>query len=196
MSADDGLDDLLNDLEEALVAPSSTARAPAASKPAEAPPQRETKTKEDESLDDLLEDLLDEDIPVVKCAVPRPAQVDAAAAGAVAQCKGTKCSPVFLAGADTECGQGSHAQRRACDHLRCTKCDFAVLRFLNVTWKPEVDYLFFRNNMPDKAKLATSLGRKSGTASYCCQCSWRSADQGKVSTVAEDTELRWVCGGH
>ena len=51
---------------------------------------------------------------------------------------------------------------RTCDRLRCTSCDFRVEHFDDYEWHGSVDYLFFRNNMPDFKKISTKLRRKAG----------------------------------
>jgi hypothetical protein len=86
------------------------------------------------------------------------------------------------------------AEARACSKLRCTKCDFAVARFEGFEWKSDVDYLFFRNNHPEAAKLKTSLKLNHGRAAYCCQCSWTSAVSSSTAAVGRD--VRWVCAQH
>jgi hypothetical protein len=86
------------------------------------------------------------------------------------------------------------AEARACSKLRCTKCDFAVARFEGFEWKSDVDYLFFRNNHPEAAKLKTNLKLNHGRAAYCCQCSWTSAVSSSSAPVGRD--VRWVCAQH
>jgi hypothetical protein len=86
------------------------------------------------------------------------------------------------------------SEARACSKLRCTKCDFAVARFEGCEWKADVDYLFFRNNHPEAAKLKTCLKLNHGHVAYCCQCSWTSASSGCVTPVGRD--VRWVCSQH
>jgi hypothetical protein len=83
---------------------------------------------------------------------------------------------------------------RACSKLRCTKCDFAVARFDGFEWKANVDYLFFRNNHPETAKLKTCLKLHHGSVAYCCQCSWTTAAINSVTPVGRD--VRWVCSQH
>ena len=39
--------------------------------------------------------------------------------------------------------------------LRCSKCDFRVVRFDDQRWSDSVDYMFFRNFMGNLAKLRT-----------------------------------------
>lgn len=46
--------------------------------------------------------------------------------------------------------------------LRCTRCDFRVLRFRGRRWAPAVDYMFLRNYMPEAHKLQEMLARADG----------------------------------
>lgn len=78
---------------------------------------------------------------------------------------------------------GSSESRNATG-LRCTKCDFRVLRFLDGAWSPDADYMFFRNFMPNIAKLETKLVPTDGGCAYACQCSWASAELGAPHGVA------------
>ena len=39
---------------------------------------------------------------------------------------------------------------RCCDRLLCLNCDLAALSFDDVRWDGTADYLFLRNNYPDK----------------------------------------------
>ncbi len=64
---------------------------------------------------------------------------------------------------------------RPCSHLRCTSCDFEVLRWADAAWTSDAEYMFFRNNMPSRAKLESRLTRSEGSSAYCCQCSWVTA---------------------
>lgn len=102
---------------------------------------------------------------------------------------------------------------RTCDALRCTKCDFSVIRIKDMRWTDACDYLFFRNFYPDQAKLKANLRAAKGASpaspppaerrlltarflagmcSYACQCTWRSTDS--LDMVGSD--IRWTCGGH
>jgi len=46
----------------------------------------------------------------------------------------------------------------ACDSLRCTDCNFEVLCFHAQAWEEStMDYMFLRNNAPDRAKLGARL---------------------------------------
>ncbi|KAF4022460.1 hypothetical protein G4228_014291 [Cervus hanglu yarkandensis] len=84
--------------------------------------------------------------------------------------------------------------KRACDHLRCTACDFLVESYDDCRWDKSCDYLFFRNNMPEFHKLKTKLVKKKGTRAYACQCSWRTVEE--LTDLQTDHQLRWVCGKH
>ena len=46
---------------------------------------------------------------------------------------------------------------RCCDRLRCTACDFDVLRFDEKEWAADVDYMFLRNCVPNTEKLSHKL---------------------------------------
>lgn len=61
---------------------------------------------------------------------------------------------------------------RACSSLRCTACDFDVLRFPGRAWDRGVDYMYFRNHMPNTTLLGAKLLPTAGAAAYCCQCAW------------------------
>ena len=51
-----------------------------------------------------------------------------------------------------------------------------VLFFPAKRWMSDVDYMFFRNSMPNIDKLKIKLGKTTDDSSdygaYCCQCSW------------------------
>jgi hypothetical protein len=86
----------------------------------------------------------------------------------------------------------------ACDRLRCLQCNFEVsltlsipylpfshhlivcchqiLQFQDHEWDSQVDYMFFRNNVPNVEKLSVRLLSSQGTVAYCCQCTWRSIE--------------------
>lgn len=79
-----------------------------------------------------------------------------------------------------------------CSNIRCVKCDFKCLMFENKEWK-DVDYLFFRNFMPNVVDLEKRLKDSKNSISTCCQCSWITVTR---RTSINDTELKWVCSGH
>ncbi|KAI3361259.1 hypothetical protein L3Q82_012926 [Scortum barcoo] len=126
-----------------------------------------------EDIDALLEDLLEEDYsdsPQLKTKhFPKETQ-------------GEKKLPSQSGG------------RKSCDQLRCTSCDFRVLMFDDFEWDSSCDYLFLRNNMPDRQKLRAKLRKRRGSRAYACQCSWFSTLE--PTDLRDRPELRWVCGKH
>ena len=112
---------------------------------------------------DLLDDLLDD----LDCVGPkvggvgenngnrsssgnqRHGELGGGGAGAQSGCSTRKCFPVCLAGSRDEHGI---SPGRGCDNLRCTKCDFEVVRVADRRWKDDVEYLFFRNFYPNLEK--------------------------------------------
>lgn len=80
--------------------------------------------------------------------------------------------------------RGSGVESRNATGLRCTKCDFRVLRFLDSAWSNDADYMFFRNFMPNVAKLESKLVPSDGGCAYACQCSWSSAELGAPHGVS------------
>ena len=43
------------------------------------------------------------------------------------------------------------------DHLLCLKCMCEVVRFENVVWTKDADYIFFRNFWPDGDRLCEKM---------------------------------------
>ncbi|XP_078108167.1 cilia- and flagella-associated protein 418 isoform X2 [Sander vitreus] len=84
--------------------------------------------------------------------------------------------------------------RKSCHQLRCTSCDFRVLMFDDCEWDMSCDYLFLRNNMPDRQKLRAKLKKRRGLRAYACQCSWFSTSE--PTDLRDQPQLRWVCGKH
>lgn len=78
-----------------------------------------------------------------------------------------RCFQVFLvsAGGDARIGYSSASDPQVgCFALRCLECDFIVEQFENACWPapPAVEYLFFRNRMPDRDALSQKLTRSAG----------------------------------
>ncbi|XP_034003998.1 protein C8orf37 homolog [Trematomus bernacchii] len=147
-----------------------------------------------DDIDALLEELLEEDY-----SDSPPRKAEAAPKGPEekklsSQSGGRKCCPVFVGGSSVTNGVGTATSKRSCDQLRCTSCDFRVLMFDDCEWDPSCDYLFFRNNMPERQKLGSRLRRRRGQRSYACQCSWISASE--AADLRGRPQLRWVCGKH
>lgn len=163
------VDDLLNELEDRV----------------EARANPRIRTAEDEDVDALLNDVYSDAIPAAQSGlrVAPSSVVGRGGCAAVAStdgawggpgavlAAGSRCNPVYLS--TGEAGSGRPAGgRSACDALRCTGCDFAVLAFPSSAWLPATGYLFFRNHMPDRAKLASGYAHAPGSAAYACQCGW------------------------
>ncbi|XP_041376526.1 protein C8orf37 homolog [Gigantopelta aegis] len=104
-----------------------------------------------------------------------------------------RCFPIYLGGASFVMGQGSAFNKKTCNKLRCTSCDFRVITFDNFKWDRNTDYLFLRNNVPEFQKLKSKLVSKKGYRSYCCQCTWKSVQD---LEELKYSELKWVCGKH
>lgn len=113
-----------------------------------------------------------------------------------------RCKYVYVGnGTGTDTITSPPSNGRICTTLRCTNCDFSLIRWNHKVWfdsitSPQrnivgsnsnnskdsednitdnyVDYLFLRNNMPSKPKLETKLVDKPNGTAYCCQCSWLS----------------------
>lgn len=78
-----------------------------------------------------------------------------------------------------------------CKNLQCINCDHIVLRFPDRKWASNVDYLFLRNNYPNK--VDTRLVPSPGFCAFCCQCTFKDTD--KLVRLGH-FESDWVCRGH
>ncbi|KAM7421612.1 hypothetical protein PAMA_015657 [Pampus argenteus] len=200
---EDDLDDLLDEVEKRFcrnVSVASSARVD--SKEAgkhEKDKRKHSATKPEkpissitEDIDSLLEELMEEDYNnPTNTKTPEGPQVEKKLSS---QSGGRKCCPVFVGGSSVTNGVGTATSKRSCDQLRCTSCDFRVLMFDDCEWDLSCDYLFLRNNMPDRHKLRAKLRKRSGSRAYACQCSWFSALE--PTDLQNQAELRWVCGKH
>mmetsp|Transcript_18742 Transcript_18742/g.45028 ORF Transcript_18742/g.45028 Transcript_18742/m.45028 type:complete len:197 (+) Transcript_18742:278-868(+) len=188
------LDDLLEDLELETQSPPGSRRASKLS-PAPKPPTKagDSYSKAKRDVDDLLDDLDDvlaDDSPHVPSEpTPAPSQATDSTEPVVASTG--KCFPVYIGGSKDEQGL---TPGRACDRLRCTKCDFEVKRWENIAWSESCDYLFFRNFFPDGEKLSKNMVKTKGSCGYACQCTWKSASE--LTALQKSPEMRWVCSGH
>ncbi|XP_059195215.1 cilia- and flagella-associated protein 418 [Centropristis striata] len=148
-----------------------------------------------DDIDALLEELLEDDdsdsTQIKTEQFPKGTQAEKKLSS---QSGGRKCCPVFVGGSAVTNGVGTATSKRACDQLRCTSCDFRLLMFDDCEWDLSCDYLFFRNNMPDRQKLRAKLKRRRGFRAYACQCSWFSTSA--PTELREQPQLRWVCGKH
>jgi len=76
------------------------------------------------------------------------------------------------------------------DGFLCTACDHEVLRIDGHIWRTDVEYMFFRNTYPNAQKLRKRMAPQRGCSGYCCQCSWKAAEDGaELLDIAEG--LRW-----
>jgi len=126
-------------------------------------------------------------------AVPRRAAPTAGPSGQRASV--SRCFPLRVGGTGCTLGLCTPVRKETvCDNLRCTKCDFRVMRFPDREWTDAVDYMFFRNNVPDEERLSKQLRPRRGCAAYCCQCCWVSVVDAEVIAVGSQLD-RWVCGG-
>ncbi|XP_070692208.1 cilia- and flagella-associated protein 418 [Pempheris klunzingeri] len=148
-----------------------------------------------EDMDALLEEFLEEDYsdsPQLKTEqFPKGTQGERKL---LSQSGGRKCCPVFVGGSSVTNGVGTATSKRSCDQLRCISCDFRVLMFDDCEWDLSCDYLFLRNNMPDRQKLRAKLKKRRGFRAYACQCSWISTVE--PTDLRDQPRLRWVCGKH
>ncbi|XP_039974062.1 protein C8orf37 homolog [Xiphias gladius] len=209
MDDDDDLDELLDEVEKKFcrdvsVASSARGVSSEAGKRGKTTdgPRKHSATKPEEpvrsiteDIDALLEELLEEDrgnSPQPKSEpFPKGPQVEKKPSS---QSGGRKCCPVFLGGSSVTNGVGTATSKRSCDQLRCTSCDFRVLTFDDCEWDLSCDYLFLRNNTPDRQKLGAKLKKRKGVRAYACQCSWFSSSE--PTDLRDQPQLRWVCGKH
>jgi len=72
-----------------------------------------------------------------------------------------KCSVVYLGGSQAKVGKYPRLSRtaylrktihlfRCCNKLMCSECDLMIVIFNDFRWRQSADYLFLRNNYPDK----------------------------------------------
>jgi hypothetical protein len=68
-----------------------------------------------------------------------------------------------------------------------------VLCFEGRRWADDVDYMFFRNCVPNRDKLLSKLVSESvdvaNNCAYCCQCSWINAQVLEIVTARCSAEL-------
>ncbi|KAG2382155.1 hypothetical protein C9374_005357 [Naegleria lovaniensis] len=105
-----------------------------------------------------------------------------------------KCSTVFIGNHSDSLGINSFTTFKRCNDLRCMKCDFKVAIFDGKKWKPDVNYLFFRNNYPDTVKKGFEEKDFPDFSSYCCQCTWISVNE--RTNLKNLPSINWYCGGH
>lgn len=161
------------------------------------------KTMDD--IDDLL-NMIDDESPSAAVVHPRPSGRPSYTASNTSAAlafrtdefhvsTGTKkCSTLMLGGERAKRGVNTaFAAQTVCGNLRCNECDFTVVQFMGKTWSSSVDYMFFRENMPNEAKLRARMDSSPDSAAYACQCKWLSID---VATRADMCRVKWCCAGH
>jgi hypothetical protein len=111
--------------------------------------------------------------------------------GALAPANGpvTKCGHIFVGGTQLPAGCATDVNNPFfCSNLFCISCDHMVVRFADRRWKPSTDYLFLRNNYPER--VHENLVRAPRWCAYCCQCTFRSENQLKKLPLYSGN---WVC---
>lgn len=155
--------------------------------------------KKDQSkneLDDLLDMFSDEDNKSVAI-YPLSLKADTSSANNTRsefQAGGTKkCLQVLMNGGHCSRGLSTAFSSRVCSNLRCNECDFTVVQFPGKKWDSTADYMFFRENTPNEAKLRAKMEVVSGFAAYACQCKWLSINS---LTRVDQCRVKWSCAGH
>ena len=154
------LDDLLQDLEDELGSrgsrkPQIRTTIEAAVNDRAQPRKVEKDSGANVDVDSLLEDL-DTVSPIEKGLKGARIAEAPPASGAVdsSHLRKGKCFSIYIGGGRAPQGLGPNC---ACDRLRCSKCDFDVLKCCDQAWSSTCDYLFLRNFFPDKSKLKERL---------------------------------------
>ncbi|XP_060556550.1 cilia- and flagella-associated protein 418-like [Ruditapes philippinarum] len=180
----DDIDDLLDEVEDKFVKKSKP------EKKSTLPKVRPTRRRpEDDEMDKLIEDICGENEPEIECnSVTKVPGKTSQSRPAV-----TKCFPLCIGGSSVSKGHGNSVNKRSCDMLRCTSCDFKVASFDDFDWDSSTDYLFLRNNAPDFERLKSNLSRRKGYRAYCCQCSHIAVN---TLTDVKHLQVKWVCGQH
>ncbi|XP_052817557.1 cilia- and flagella-associated protein 418-like [Mya arenaria] len=175
----DDIDDLLDEVEHKFVkAKTKTVIS-----------RKSSRKKSDDEMDDIINDI---------CGDPHAPEESNATKSAQSKTSQTrpklsKCFPVFIGGAADPQGYGNTVNKRSCNKLRCTSCDFLVASFDNFTWDRTTDYLFLRNNSPDFNRLKSKLVSKRGWRAYCCQCCHQAVDR---LTDTQTLSVKWACTSH
>ncbi|XP_019964668.1 cilia- and flagella-associated protein 418 [Paralichthys olivaceus] len=203
MDDDEDLDELLDEVEKKFcrnVSVAASARGGGTSEPGGARRLRnpvEQISSITEDIDELLEELVDEHGGFHQSEREKLPKEPRAEQKPPSQSGGRKCCPVFVGGCSVTNGVGTATSKRSCDQLRCISCDFRVLMFDDCEWDSSCDYLFLRNNVPDRQKLRAKLKKRRGFRAYACQCSWFSSSSSSEPTdLRVQPQLRWVCGKH
>ncbi|XP_007572965.1 cilia- and flagella-associated protein 418 [Poecilia formosa] len=199
---DDDLDELLDEVEKKFCSKASAASSGVRRSKDENKQEKWSaakcephKSSVSEDIDALLEELLEDDYDSSPQSKGEQfSKREQAEKKLSSQSAGRKCCPVFIGGSSVTNGVGTATSKRSCDQLRCNSCDFRVLMFDDSEWDPSCDYLFLRNNVPDRHKLQAKLKKRKGLRAYACQCNWFSSSE--TTDLRNQPQLRWVCGKH
>mmetsp|Transcript_25575 Transcript_25575/g.57358 ORF Transcript_25575/g.57358 Transcript_25575/m.57358 type:complete len:299 (-) Transcript_25575:109-1005(-) len=112
-----------------------------------------------------------------------------------------RCKTLFLGTSLAELRHPCFGKETACPHMRCTSCDFEVMRVPDRAWTAETSYLSLRLHVPNLLKLEPILLDAPGKCAYACQCSWKTVDKTERVTFMETASdcgksLKWRCAGH
>lgn len=103
-----------------------------------------------------------------------------------------KCREIYIGGVSVEPGITIFPDEpHFCSNLSCVSCDHIVLRFPNSRWAEETDYLFLRNNYPNR--VDGNLIVAPGWCAFCCQCTFKA--EKKLQRLSPFSS-NWVCRGH
>ena len=173
------VDDLLAELDAELAAPSAKGTGQGAAqqqrRQRERTPGNAVTITTGDDIDALLADL-DAAEPMARPKQPVPPSN--------ASSKSSAAAASSVAGVSFPSRGGSSSMGEHVSGLRCSKCDFRVLRFVDSLWADDADYMFFRNHMPDVRKLQAKMQSRDGFCAYACQCSWASAELGAPHGVS------------
>ncbi|KAK8383462.1 hypothetical protein O3P69_015734 [Scylla paramamosain] len=167
----DDIDELLDEVEDSLSHDSNTS----------SPNMMVSESVKTDDLKDLLDDIDEQphtDLPEH----PSSQSIDG------------RCNSPLLAGISVPPGISTGVTQRACDRLRCLKCDMMVVTIDGFCWSDTIDYLFLRNNYPDMDRLCARLEPQRVGRAYACQCQHCSLTEPTNLACLEG--IQWVCGGH
>lgn len=207
--ADDDIDELFDAVEKRLSRMKVGMQENGTEIKAKSSGPNNARSKASEALDlsDILDDLTDDED-----AIRRQRSTKGRANSTVTDAKSTsklplrkensqpstmaasKCFQVFLGGSSSETGLSTTVNKRSCNRLRCSDCDFVVSFFDNHQWLPSTDYLFLRNNMPEYDRLRPKLIYKMDYRAYACQCKWKTVNE--LVDLQTQSDVKWFCGKH
>lgn len=173
---DDYIDDLIAEIEGTMGgAAAPTHAAPVVSGPTPANLGRAPVSASFDDDDDDLDALLNSVESTVGAARSTPALVapQRSLASVPPTGVGARAAPSALSSAPPRVAGLSYGRTA----MRCTRCDFRVLRFVDRAWADGVDYMFFRNFMPDAARMLSMLHSQQASDAFACQCLWATVER-------------------